>query len=115
MKQLESLVPTAVAVSSVGAVVSGTALIAIRGTSPTVNQLPPTSVLWRRLLAMLQSLSPLPSSPSDPVVEISYLALPAVSCVGGSWVTPGELTAKRAWGELTEHAARFSRGAAGGK
>ena len=45
----------------------------------------------------------------------AYLALPAVSCVGGSWVMPGELVTRRAWGELTGHAARFSNGGAGGK
>ncbi len=38
-----------------------------------------------------------------------YLALPSVSCVGGSWLTPRDVLARRDWTKVTELAARSVR------
>ena len=38
-----------------------------------------------------------PTGGITPTNAASYLALPIVGCVGGSWLTPGDLVAARDW------------------
>ncbi|WP_139977321.1 bifunctional 4-hydroxy-2-oxoglutarate aldolase/2-dehydro-3-deoxy-phosphogluconate aldolase [Nocardioides litoris] len=59
--------------------------------------------------AFLSSVaSPVPAArfcPTGGVTAASasdYLALPNVGCVGGSWLTPGDLVAARAWDAITD-------------
>jgi 2-dehydro-3-deoxyphosphogluconate aldolase/(4S)-4-hydroxy-2-oxoglutarate aldolase len=60
--------------------------------------------------------SPIPAARFCPTGGISttnapqYLGLPNVGCVGGSWITPGDLLAARNWARITElasHAAKL--------
>jgi 2-dehydro-3-deoxyphosphogluconate aldolase/(4S)-4-hydroxy-2-oxoglutarate aldolase len=62
--------------------------------------------------AYLKSIaSPLPTARFCPTGGItaataaSYLALPNVGCVGGSWLTPADALADRDWGRITRLAA----------
>ena len=55
--------------------------------------------------------SPIPAARFCPTGGIStataasYLALPNVGCVGGSWITPADVVAARDWARVTELAA----------
>jgi len=66
-------------------------------------------------VAALEALAaPFPSARFCPTGGItqdslsSYLRLPAVLCVGGSWVTPSEALAARDWGRIEALAAAAS-------
>lgn len=53
-----------------------------------------------------------PTGGITPANAASYLALPNVGCVGGSWLTPSDLVAARDWGSieaLAREAAALSR------
>lgn len=50
-----------------------------------------------------------PTGGISPANVASYLALPNVGCVGGSWLTPKDAVAKRDWAYITELAAATNR------
>ncbi|PSJ27705.1 keto-deoxy-phosphogluconate aldolase [Streptosporangium nondiastaticum] len=43
-----------------------------------------------------------PTGGIGPATAPAYLALPNVGCVGGSWMLPGDVLARRDWGRVTE-------------
>lgn len=59
----------------------------------------------KALAAPLAGLMFCPTGGVGPKNLGAYLACPNVVCVGGSWVAPAELVAKKNWREITELAA----------
>jgi 2-dehydro-3-deoxyphosphogluconate aldolase/(4S)-4-hydroxy-2-oxoglutarate aldolase len=59
----------------------------------------------RALAGPLPEVTFCPTGGIDRASSADYLALPNVACVGGSWLTPGDLVAAQAWDDITALAA----------
>ena len=57
------------------------------------------------LASVLPDVRFCPTGGITPASAPSYLALPNVACVGGSWLTPKDAVAAGEWGRITELAA----------
>ena len=67
-------------------------------------------VIWLRAVAApLADLRFCPTGGIDAASAPSYLALPNVACVGGSWVAPAKIVAAGAWDEVQRLGAAASR------
>lgn len=82
-------------------------VLSVLETGQTSMKLFPAEAVGGR--ALLSSIaSPVPAARFCPTGGItaataaSYLALPNVGCVGGSWLTPGDLVAAQDWDAITE-------------
>jgi 2-dehydro-3-deoxyphosphogluconate aldolase / (4S)-4-hydroxy-2-oxoglutarate aldolase len=55
----------------------------------------------RALAGPLPEVTFCPTGGIDRATSVDYLALPNVACVGGTWLTPGDLVAARNWDAIT--------------
>jgi 2-keto-3-deoxy-6-phosphogluconate aldolase len=64
----------------------------------------------RALAGPLPEITFCPTGGIDRAAVDDYLALPNVACVGGSWLTPSDLTRAQDWDAITAHAAETLTG-----
>lgn len=87
-------------------------LVALEAGYPTLKFFPARQAGGVEMLKALAGPFPhlvfCPTGGIDAASAAAYLALPNVACVGGSWLAPQDLIAKRDWGEIERRASAAS-------